>query len=674
MGISSHVYGQLVANLAGHPRRQVWNGRRYIVAPMTLIVPGVLPGSRGALYYPDDEVRNSVPIWNNAPIVINHPVDPMTGTPISANDDGVWERSGVGVVRNTAFVDGKLRGEGWFDEELLRQKHPATLNKVERGEKVEISTGLFTDNEESPGMDPRTGRAYDAIARNYRRDHLAILPDQAGACNVRDGCGVNNVLTCNCNGDVKCGPCSKKAKEGEEELVENNPSPTPQAATVPPSELGMKTLNELLGNSNPEGINQYSAGSRVKHNGGSSGSSRRGQVGTVIKTDKTGLTHRVRWDKGGETTEWKSALDKHEPTSNAHPEQGRCPEKGTFQPKRFKGKGRGEVHKAVEAGHANTGVTNSNPEGHNQYTKGGGKDKTEGDLSLKSSGEKAPAGLKVKISSSASSKKNGLGVPHIHAGKTGTVVEHNPELGSVSMKLDGGGHIRVDHKHVYASNSQNLERSLAALLITAKGGTMTREQMIEQLGKTSAWKGSPLLNQLSEVQLTDLVQKEVVINAVREGFGDVTINEMPAALKKAQKAHQEPDGDEEEEDGEEPTGNARRPQTEKEWFESAPPAIQKMALNYARAVNNQKKALVDRLVANVSSDRQAAARERFMKKDIEDLEDMLLVANQGSPASSEAETFASFFGANAQPGPVINQSITAQAEEFALPQPGDHAA
>jgi hypothetical protein len=36
------------------------------------------------------------------------------------------------------------------------------------------------------------GVKYEGIARNLRPDHLAILPDDKGACSLEDGCGVNN--------------------------------------------------------------------------------------------------------------------------------------------------------------------------------------------------------------------------------------------------------------------------------------------------------------------------------------------------------------------------------------------------------------------------------------------------------------------------------------------------
>jgi hypothetical protein len=53
---------------------------------------------------------------------------------------------------------------------------------------LEVSTGLFSDQDSVPGE--WNGEAYDAILRNYRPDHLALLPGGTGACSWEDGCGV----------------------------------------------------------------------------------------------------------------------------------------------------------------------------------------------------------------------------------------------------------------------------------------------------------------------------------------------------------------------------------------------------------------------------------------------------------------------------------------------------
>jgi hypothetical protein len=181
----------LVANLAGRTRRERWLGRDYVVAPLTLIVPGVLPGSKGPLYYPPDEVAREPDSWNHVPIVVYHPI--FNGSPTTARRPDVLEKQGVGYVFNAGYR-GKLRAEGWFDIERTKAVDPRVLLALEKGEPFELSTGLYTDNEPAPGGSVFNGasgpRPYTYIARNYRPDHLAVLPDRKGACSVADGCGV----------------------------------------------------------------------------------------------------------------------------------------------------------------------------------------------------------------------------------------------------------------------------------------------------------------------------------------------------------------------------------------------------------------------------------------------------------------------------------------------------
>lgn len=171
----------------GSLRKEILHGREHVVVPMTLMVPGVLNGSRGPLLYPIEEITRNYQAWNNVPITVNHPMDDA-GEPISASEDGVLDKVGIGVVRK-AVCNGKLKAEGWLDVEKVRRVNPQILNSIEAGKPVELSTGLFTDQEQVAGTHT-DGRGYSFIARNYRPDHLAILPDQIGACSLRDGCGV----------------------------------------------------------------------------------------------------------------------------------------------------------------------------------------------------------------------------------------------------------------------------------------------------------------------------------------------------------------------------------------------------------------------------------------------------------------------------------------------------
>lgn len=177
---------RVIANLSGKTRRASLNGRQFIVAPVTLIVTGVLNGSKGPLFYPPEEIERDYEAWNHIPIVLGHPEE--NGEPVSARTPHILERLQMGYVFNVRFVDGKLVGEGWFDTEKTRGVSELVLASLNAGKRIELSTGLFTDNEEVKGN--YHGRSYDYIARNYRPDHLAILLDQEGACSIADGCGV----------------------------------------------------------------------------------------------------------------------------------------------------------------------------------------------------------------------------------------------------------------------------------------------------------------------------------------------------------------------------------------------------------------------------------------------------------------------------------------------------
>lgn len=208
----SSVALTLICNLAGKYRREVVDGREYYVAPMTLIVPGVLPGSRGPLYYPPEECAATVSAWNGMPLTARHP-EGTYGEELSARDEGVAQRQGIGFVRAAAFNQ-RLRAEAWFDVERTRSIDNRIYAALEAGRPFEISTGLNVDVHEQPGI--HRGRYYDGVARNYRPDHVAVLMDQRGACSVADGCGVYNSC-CNAeqgrdeHGRFAAGEASQKA-------------------------------------------------------------------------------------------------------------------------------------------------------------------------------------------------------------------------------------------------------------------------------------------------------------------------------------------------------------------------------------------------------------------------------------------------------------------------------
>ena len=193
----------LVANLSGKIRHATIAGREFLVAPVTLLKPQVLNGSRGPLFYPADEILKSVSLWNGIPLVVYHPT--RNGLPVSARTPDIAASSMVGTLYAANVLDDKLRGEAWFDKARTLAVDSRVLNALEEGKHIEVSTGLATDNEDAPEGAQADGVDYRAIARNYKPDHLAILPDQKGACSVADGCGVFN------KGDDKMTADEKKA-------------------------------------------------------------------------------------------------------------------------------------------------------------------------------------------------------------------------------------------------------------------------------------------------------------------------------------------------------------------------------------------------------------------------------------------------------------------------------
>lgn len=176
-------------------RKASLNGRACLVAPLTMIVQGVLNGSEGAMYYPGEELARDPEAWNGMPIVKGHPV--LGGNPVSARDPKVLEELQLGTVfRARAEVGNKsklvkLKAQGWFDAEKTKRIAPEIYQALLEGRPVELSTGLFTSSEDAPEGAEFRGKPYVKIARQHRPDHLAILIGEKGACSVQDGCGLN---------------------------------------------------------------------------------------------------------------------------------------------------------------------------------------------------------------------------------------------------------------------------------------------------------------------------------------------------------------------------------------------------------------------------------------------------------------------------------------------------
>jgi len=162
-------------------------GREWLVAPVVMIVEGVLNGE----LVPADEFSHHAASWNGRPAVLDHPM--ADGEPVSANDPGILERIGVGQIFNVTSVEGKLKAEAWVDVERAGRSQDGRelVRRLRAGDTVEVSTAYWRDLDAQPGE--HNGQAYNGTARNLKPDHLAFLLHEVGACSVADGCGCPRV-------------------------------------------------------------------------------------------------------------------------------------------------------------------------------------------------------------------------------------------------------------------------------------------------------------------------------------------------------------------------------------------------------------------------------------------------------------------------------------------------
>ena len=186
--ITTNTLQTIICNLTGGGavKTGTLEGKKYRIVPMVMAVEGVLNGSGGKLYYPKEELKKTPCVWNHKPIVVYHPS--MNGAGISACSPEVLNTQKIGLIMNAKFESPALKAEAWLDMDRVEEIDDRIKTNLDKGIMTEVSTGLFTDNEATEGT--FKGKKYDGIARNYRPDHLAVLPDQVGACSVADGAGL----------------------------------------------------------------------------------------------------------------------------------------------------------------------------------------------------------------------------------------------------------------------------------------------------------------------------------------------------------------------------------------------------------------------------------------------------------------------------------------------------
>ena len=177
-------------NTTGKARTEKFQGRDYFVAPAVMMTEGVHTGSGGPVLYSNKFLKKDPEAWDHKPIVVYHPK--RDGRYVSAGDPDILNNSGVGFLLRTRF-DSNKRGwktECWFDKNQTKKVDPRVYSNLENGKVTEVSTGMFLRCAKKKGEWNGQKYSYEAL-RSRANDHLAILPDQKGACSVDKGAGLN---------------------------------------------------------------------------------------------------------------------------------------------------------------------------------------------------------------------------------------------------------------------------------------------------------------------------------------------------------------------------------------------------------------------------------------------------------------------------------------------------
>lgn len=610
----------LLANLSGAVRRETLNGRTYLVAPLTMIVPGVLNGSQGALYYPPSEVEAAADSWNGIPITLRHPVDAQ-GNPTSARQPGVLARVGLGTVY-AANYDGKLTAEGWFDEELTKSRDPGVHAALLSGKPTELSTGLFTRNKAPDGTVyngrcPSTGRSYEYVAKRHRPDHLAVLPDQVGACSLKDGCGVLvNQL---------CPTCGK--------------GPTDHA--IPDRLSGNAGGNCGIGDGGFQPGNTCAGGG----GGGSSGSKAKGHSVKLPKSRKklkidqakTALDE-MGFNLGKSDFDLKTKTTTYELT---HPD-GSKSKASTEQIKEIVYRGANNAHATPDKLSGNAFCPTGEGGGIDPSCLAGGKSGASGSIGIEGLAKTGQEGGKTLQSGTKVKFHEGE-----HKGHTVTIesvipMRYRKEQVTYRGQIDGikGGAgqviVTADILSKYATLNQSSDPDPAEDL------EVNKLQLVQWLTTNCDCykKAETALNGMDEATLKTLKAKEekatanaLVVNSLRKDLElpeDLASNEMPAFIKKKMAKKMGPDDDMDDDDdsdtekkGKKMTGNAK-PQTLAEW-EASIPAEAKQIFNAAKKVERREKAAIcNRLVANIKDDEGRRKKfDKLMTKNLAELEELV---------------------------------------------------
>jgi len=152
--------------------------RQCLVAEAVVMVPG----PRNGEIVTAEAMSRALLTGEGVPVVIRHPQD-EAGEFISARRPDV---TSIGQMFNLRLNEwGALVADVWLDLESLRATSEGSLIEaaIRSNQLLEVSVGWYRSLDDGADGEP-------PVARDLLIDHLAILPDQLGACSVEDGCGI----------------------------------------------------------------------------------------------------------------------------------------------------------------------------------------------------------------------------------------------------------------------------------------------------------------------------------------------------------------------------------------------------------------------------------------------------------------------------------------------------
>jgi hypothetical protein len=162
-------------------RRESLGGKDYIVAQGVPLVEGVLNGR----FVSAEEFGAFVNDWNGVPVVMRHPKQNGGSARVPQPDVPV-----IGKFYGAKLDGARLTGEYWLEADKLDNPDGETiLSRLSAQKPSETSTGYWAESIPSAGN--WNGLDFAFIDQNIHPDHIALLPDEIGACSLADGCGMN---------------------------------------------------------------------------------------------------------------------------------------------------------------------------------------------------------------------------------------------------------------------------------------------------------------------------------------------------------------------------------------------------------------------------------------------------------------------------------------------------